>query len=346
MYIKFVFDQNKNFYVYYWLLLITFLVALMIIIGGLTRLTDSGLSITKWDLIVGILPPLSKEKWKIAFSLYMKIPEFKLLNSSMTLEEFKYIYWWEYLHRLLGRLVGLLYIVPLIFFSLKNYIEKKSLYFFYFIFLLIVLQGIIGWYMVKSGLTERTYVSHYRLSLHLTLAFVIYILLFWNCLSYSKINRPVKNNIIPYFLIHFFILLVILQISLGALVSGLDAGQIYNSWPLMDENFFPDDSNIKDLFSFKLFETPSLVQFLHRNLAYFILFFFSTLAYIIFSNKKFVYLRKTTVIISFILIIQVFFGILTVLSGAHILLASMHQISSILLVSMSITLLYKNLRSN
>ena len=173
-------EENKNVSISYWLMLITLLVALMIIVGGLTRLTDSGLSITKWDLISGILPPLSLYEWDKSFSLYKNIPEYKLLNSSMTLEQFKSIYWWEYTHRLLGRIVGLLYLLPLLYFTYKKMIKRSSLISFYLILFLIFFQGFIGWYMVKSGLIERTDVSHYRLSLHLVLAFIIFILLLWN----------------------------------------------------------------------------------------------------------------------------------------------------------------------
>ena len=186
MYINFMTDENKNIYISYWLLLTTFLVALMIIVGGLTRLTNSGLSITKWELFSGILPPLSLNDWKQLFFLYQQIPEYKLVNSSMTLEQFKVIYWWEYIHRLLGRIVGLFYIIPLIYFTYKKKVNKNSLISFYLIFFLIFFQGVIGWYMVKSGLSERTDVSHYRLALHLTLAFVIFILLLWNYLKYKN----------------------------------------------------------------------------------------------------------------------------------------------------------------
>ena len=175
MYISIVIEENKNVYVSYWLLLITFLVALMIVIGGLTRLTDSGLSITKWDLFSGIVPPLYINDWEKLFSLYKEIPEFKLLNSTITLNEFKPIFWWEYIHRLLGRLVGLFYLIPLLLLTFKKKIKKNSLISLYLILLLILFQGFIGWYMVKSGLTERTDVSHYRLSLHLTLAFIFFI---------------------------------------------------------------------------------------------------------------------------------------------------------------------------
>ena len=162
MYITSMFNKNKNLYVANWILLTTLLVAIMIIVGGLTRLTDSGLSITKWDLFSGILPPLNTRDWENYFSLYKQIPEYKLLNFSMTLEEFKIIYWWEFSHRLLGRIVGILYIIPLVYFTISKTISRKSLISLYFIFFLILLQGTIGWYMVKSGLTENTDVSHYR----------------------------------------------------------------------------------------------------------------------------------------------------------------------------------------
>ena len=204
--------DNKNIYVISWLLLITFLVALMIILGGLTRLTDSGLSITKWDLILGILPPLSFSEWEESFSLYKKIPEFKIVNKDMTLEEFKTIFWWEYIHRLFGRIIGLAYIIPLLYFTVMKKIDKNMLIPLYVIFFLICLQGFVGWYMVASGLTERTDVSHYRLSLHLTLAFVIYILLLWNFLKYKYQNRYISyNKITKYIPISF--LAIILKIK-------------------------------------------------------------------------------------------------------------------------------------
>ena len=346
MYINFMIGQNKNIYVSYWLLLITFLVALMIIVGGLTRLTDSGLSITRWEIISGILPPLSLNGWEKSFTLYKQIPEYKLLNSSMTLEQFKSIYWWEYTHRLLGRIVGLFYLIPLFYFTFKKMIKKKSLISLYIILILIFFQGFIGWYMVKSGLTERTDVSHYRLALHLTLAFIIFILLLWNYLKYKNQKIFIHNKKLPSYLPISFIFCMLVQICVGAFVSGLDAGQIYQSWPLMNQSYFPDDVNIKDLFSMKAFETPSIVQFIHRNIAYFIILLFSFIATIIYRNKDFVYLRSAVLLVFVFLFLQTFLGILTVLSGAQIILASMHQIGSILLITTSLILVFKNSRIN
>ena len=335
-------EENKNIYISYWLLLITFLVSLMIIIGGLTRLTDSGLSITKWNLISGILPPFSLDNWKKLFQLYKEIPEYKLLNSSMTLDQFKVIYWWEYSHRLLGRIVGLFYLIPLVYFAYKKMIKRNSLISFYLILFLIFFQGFIGWYMVKSGLTERTNVSHYRLGLHLILAFIIFILLLWNYLNYKDQQNFVHKKRLPSYLLIFFMFCLLVQICVGAFVSGLDAGQIYQSWPLMNQRYFPDDSSLKDLFSIKAFETPSIVQFIHRNMAYFIFILFIFIATIVYRDENFAYLRNTTLLVSIFLFLQTFLGILTVLSGVQIILASMHQIGSIFLITTSLILVFKN----
>ena len=342
MYIKTMVEENKNLYISYWLLLITLLVALIIIVGGFTRLTDSGLSITKWDLFVGIIPPLSPDRWEELFSLYKKIPEYKLLNSTMTLNEFKVIFWWEYIHRLLGRIIGLAYILPLLYFTFKKMINKRLLIYLYLIFFLILIQGFVGWYMVKSGLTDRTDVSHYRLSIHLVIAFIIFISLLWNFLRFKK-NQLIKSpKNIPFNLPIIFTFLILLQIMTGAFVSGLDAGQIYQTWPLMNQNYFPDDSNLIDLTSFKLFETPSLVQFIHRNLAYITLGFFFIILIVVFKNKDFIYFRKISLYIFAALLFQIFLGILTIISGAQILLASMHQIGSIILITTSLILVFKN----
>ena len=339
-------EENKKNYVSYWLFSIILLICLMIVVGGLTRLTDSGLSITRWDLISGILPPLSLQQWNETFSLYKQIPEFKLLNSDMSLSQFKVIFWWEYIHRLLGRVIGLAFLIPLILFSFKKSFDKKNLYYLYFIFFLICFQGFIGWYMVKSGLVENTDVSHYRLSLHLTMAFIILILLIWNLLTIMNLRAISSVKKIPYKLLEIFVFLILLQISVGALVSGLDAGTIYQSWPLMNENYFPDDSKYMDLLLLSSFETPSLVQFLHRNLAYLIIILSSFLAYIIYKNNEFQHLKKIFIIVLAALFFQIFLGILTILSGAQILLASMHQIGSIFLVSSSIILIFKNYKTN
>ena len=338
--------KNLNLLISYWLLITTLLVALIIVVGGLTRLTDSGLSITRWDLFSGILPPLTQTDWENYFELYKKIPEFQLINFNMTLEQFKVIFLWEYAHRLLGRVLGLFYFIPLIIFSFFKDLNKKHIFNYYLILLLILLQGFIGWYMVRSGLSERTDVSHYRLSVHLTLAFVIFIFLFWNYLKLTKERTAINVDKFTSCLIKLFFLLIIFQISLGALVSGLDAGKIYNTWPLMNDVFFPDDSLYEDLFKFSILENPSLLQFLHRTTAYVIFFIFTLITILIFKNKNLIYLRKISIIILVFIIFQIFLGVLTILSGAEIFLASMHQIGSIILVSSVLILVFESSKIN
>jgi len=324
-----------------WLILMFWIISLMIIVGGLTRLTDSGLSITKWQLFSGFFPPLSHNDWIIYFNLYKEIPEFKLQNFNMTMEEFKIIFWWEWAHRFLGRLIGIGFLIPLLYFSLK--IKISQLLNFYLIFLLICFQGFIGWYMVSSGLVERVDVSHFRLSIHLLLAFLILSLIFWNYLKITK-NNDILNKINP--IIPFsFLILIFIQIVIGAFVSGMDAGKIYNSWPLMGNSYFPNDNNFLNLFKISVFNEPSLVQFIHRNLAYVIGLFYLYIFYNIYKNKKYD-LYKTVNILGIFIFLQIILGIFTIIFGAQIFIASMHQISSIFLVSTSIYFFFLNTKTN
>ena len=326
----------KN-YISFWLASMFWIISIMIIVGGLTRLTDSGLSITEWQLFSGFLPPLSNEDWIKYFELYKKIPEFTEQNYLMTMNEFKVIFWWEWAHRFLGRLIGIFFLLPLLFFTFKLGIKK--LYNLYLIFILICFQGFIGWYMVSSGLVDRVDVSHFRLSIHLIIAFFILSLILWNYLSLTiKQNTYIKLN---YYIPLFFLFFIFCQIIIGAFVSGMDAGQIYNSWPLMGSSYFPDDNNFINLFKISAFSDPSLVQFMHRNLAYLILLFYLLMLIKIYRNNlKNLFLSIK--IVGFFLFIQILLGIFTLVYGAQIILASMHQISSIFLVSSSVYLLYLN----
>ena len=335
--------ENKQLksYISFWLASMFWIISIMIIVGGLTRLTDSGLSITEWQLFSGFLPPINEIQWLKYFDLYKKIPEFQLQNYSMTLQEFKIIFWWEWIHRFLGRLIGILFLIPLIYFTFK--LDFKTLKNLFFIFILICFQGFIGWYMVSSGLVDRVDVSHFRLSVHLVIAFLIISLIFWNYLRLQNFifSKNRLNKLIPL----TFLILIFVQITIGAFVSGMDAGKIYNSWPLMNTSYFPNDSNFIDLFSLAALSDPSLVQFMHRNLAYFILFSYLIILYLIYKNKlsNFFFIIK---IIGFLLIVQIILGIFTLLNGAQIFLASMHQISSIFLVTSTIYFLYLNNNSN
>ena len=324
-----------------WLLFMFLIISIMIIVGGLTRLTDSGLSITQWQLFSGFLPPLNNSDWIMYFDLYKEIPEFKLQNYDMTMQEFKVIFWWEWAHRFLGRLIGISFLIPLIYFSFK--LKFSKLISLYVIFLLICFQGFIGWYMVSSGLVDRVDVSHFRLSVHLLFAFLILSLIFWNFLK-TKIKLNNQNTINIFFPLTFLALIYI-QISIGAFVSGMDAGKIYNSWPLMGNTFFPDDNNFINLFKISAFSDPSLVQFIHRNLAYVIGLFYLCIFFNIYKNKI-TNLYKSINALGFFIILQIVLGIFTLLYGAQIIIASMHQISSIFLVSSCIYFLFINTKSN
>ena len=324
-----------------WLISMFIIISIMIVVGGLTRLTDSGLSITEWQLFSGLLPPLNQNDWILYFNLYKEIPEFKLQNFNMTLQEFKVIFWWEWAHRFLGRLIGLCYLIPLIYFSFKVKISK--ILDLYFIFFLICFQGFIGWYMVSSGLVDRVDVSHFRLSIHLLIAFLILSLIFWNYLKYQnyKYISGGINSIIPF----IFLVLILTQIVIGAFVSGMDAGKIYNSWPLMGGTYFPNDNKIENLFKLSAFSDPSLVQFIHRNLAYVIGFFYLLIFFKVYKNKinK---LYKSFNVLGFFIILQIILGIFTIILGAQIYIAAAHQVSSIFLVTSSIYFFFINTRIN
>ena len=320
-----------------WLMIMFWIISIMIVVGGLTRLTDSGLSITQWQLFSGFLPPLNKHDWNHYFDLYKQIPKFKLENYMMTLNEFKIIFWWEWIHRFLGRLIGIGFFIPLLYFSIKvGFSKLKNLY---FIFFLICFQGFIGWYMVSSGLVDRVDVSHFRLSLHLIVAFIILSMILWNYLKLriSNTNMNTINSNIPF----IFLFLIFFQIVIGAFVSGMDAGKIYNSWPLMGSSYFPDDNKFFNLFKLSALSDPSLVQFLHRNLAYLItIFYFYMLVKV--YRKKIKHLYFSVNILGILILIQIVLGIFTLLYGAEILISSMHQISSIFLVSSCIYFCYLN----
>ena len=324
-----------------WLITMFWIISIMIVVGGLTRLTDSGLSITRWQLFSGFLPPLNHNDWILYFDLYKEIPEYKLQNFNMSMQEFKVIFWWEWAHRFLGRLIGLGFLIPLIYFSFK--IKITRLFNLYLIFFLICVQGFIGWYMVSSGLIGRIDVSHFRLSIHLSLAFLILSLIFWN---YLKLNIAPNisnklNSIIPF----SFLVLIFIQIIIGAFVSGMDAGKIYNSWPFMGNTYFPNDNNFNNLFKLSAFNDPSLVQFMHRNLAYLIGLSYMLIFYKIYKQKIYS-LYKSINLVGFFIILQIILGILTIIYGAKIYIASMHQISSIFLVSSCIYFIYKNTKFN
>jgi len=326
----------------YWLFSLLFILFIIVLLGGLTRLTDSGLSITRWEVITGILPPFTLEGWNKAFDLYKEIPQYRLINQNITLEEFKIIYYWEYFHRLLGRIFGLIFLIPFLYFLFKKVFSKEFNFKLLILFILILLQGYIGWYMVQSGLVKNTTVSHFRLAIHLNIAFILFISIFWYFLNIVKSSKKYFfsfNN--ENFFIKLFVILLFFQVTLGAFTSGLDAGQIYQTWPSMNNKFFPDDFELNNILSKDIFYEPSLVQFLHRNMAYILLIYvFGISAHVLLNKKKYLYKSLSFVLI--MIFIQILLGIFTLISGLNIFLASLHQLSTGILLISSVIFSYNS----
>ena len=317
-----------------WLSICCFMVILMIAIGGYTRLTESGLSITEWKPITGIIPPLNSEEWLIEFSKYQTSPEYLQHNSTISLSNFKYIYIVEYIHRLAGRITCLIYLLPLIYFFYHNKLYKKDLKVYCAILLLFVIQGTMGWYMVKSGLLSTPAVGHFRLAIHLCLAIGIYALLFWQLMK-TKVDILLisnKNNLKNIkFTCIFSLVLLSLQIFIGALVAGLKAGLVYNSFPLMGNSFVPLEV---DYFipTIQSFNDPVFVQFLHRISAYLLTITIAIFIFMLVWTKN-IRLKKIALVTSLALILQILVGILIIIHSVPIILAIFHQVLAVVLLS-------------
>lgn len=251
-----------------WLFVVLVVLFALVLVGGATRLTDSGLSITQWKPIHGIIPPLSDAEWQEEFRLYQQIPEYKLVNAGMSIEAFKQIFWWEWGHRVLARSIGVIFAVPLAFFWITGRIERRLRWPLAGILALGGLQGFIGWWMVSSGLTERTDVSQYRLATHLTMACLIFASVTWIWRAITPHSGVAQVNTASKRWAVAVALLVLFQIYLGALVAGLDAGMAYNTWPLMDGRMVPEGLGVIDPLWRNLFENAKTVQFVHRMNAY------------------------------------------------------------------------------
>lgn len=326
--------SNRNKYVSIWLLAMCVAITCMIFIGGLTRLTDSGLSITEWNPVSGILPPFDLQSWEAEFDKYKQSPEYIKYNSGMSLEEFKSIYLLEFYHRIAGRVTSLLYLIPLIFFISIGRINRKDMGIYILALILLVCQGVMGWYMVKSGLISDPHVSHYRLAAHFMLAIFLYIIVFWQLMKNSFDSILLPSNISVFyqkFWCFFSIFLLLAQMVFGAFVAGLDAGLVYNSFPLMGDSFIPHEVLNLD-FSFSSFSEPVFVQFSHRILAY-ILFIVITI--FCFSSLRLKNNRFSTSIFYVViaLLIQMLAGIVTVLYMVPIPIALLHQLGAVLLLS-------------
>ena len=323
--------KSENFQISLWLVSLMSIILLMIIVGGLTRLTESGLSMVDWRLFMGTIPPLSHGDWLKVFEDYKQYPEYQIKNINMTLSEFKYIFWWEYGHRVLGRLIGIIFIIPFIYFALKKYFSNEELYSYSFLLFLGGAQGIIGWWMVKSGLDVNPYVSHLRLAIHLIIAQIILSLIAYLFLKRLDIGIY-KNNFSSHktFFI-FFNIIIFFTVIYGAFMAGLDAGKSFNTWPKMGDNYIPENLIFIEDRLFGFFDNSVFIHFFHRALAY---LSFLTILYMCFKHFKGIenkYQKIHFLIVLFLVLIQLFIGVFVVLSNVQVSLGSIHQIIGTLL---------------
>ncbi len=322
-------DRSRNrALVRVWLMVVAAMIVAMVVVGGATRLTHSGLSITEWQPIHGVVPPLNQAEWQEEFAKYQQIPEYKLLNTDMTLAQFKGIFWWEWAHRLLGRLIGVVVLVPLIGLWASGRIESALKPKLVAIFLLGGLQGAVGWWMVASGLTERTDVSQYRLATHLTLACAILAYVVWVArgLKPARIAESVPAGVRGVAVL--VVALAFVQIFLGGLVAGLDAGFTLNTWPLMDGNLVPSGLFAQSPAWINVFENVTTVQFDHRLGAY--LLFALTLGHAVQARRT--SLAGSAWLLFALVTVQVGLGIATLVTVVPLPLALLHQLGAVVVL--------------
>jgi heme a synthase len=309
-----------------WLYAMAFLVFCMVIVGGATRLTDSGLSITEWRPLLGAIPPLNEADWQAAFEKYKLIPEYQIQNRGMPLSEFKFIYWWEWAHRFLGRFIGLAFALPLIFFTLTRRVDRVLWPRLLALFILGGLQGALGWYMVASGLVDRVDVSQYRLAAHLTLAALIFAAIMWVAKGVGR-KRQHPSSSDDWFAI-LLVALILLQIAAGGFVAGLDAGQGYATWPKMDGQWIPSGLWVMAPGWKNIFENAMAVQFNHRVLAYVLL-----LASIIHVWRSF---TLPAMFLANAVFAQACLGVLTLLLHVPLAMALIHQGGAMIVLALAL----------
>ena len=326
--------KKDNKTVIYWLLTGCILIFIMVVVGGITRLTHSGLSISNYKLISGTIPPMNETEWNEAFELYKQYPEYQKLNNHFGLEDFKDIYFWEWLHRVIGRFIGLVFIIPFLYFLIRKQLSKPTIKKSIILLTLGGFQGFLGWYMVKSGLVDNPDVSHYRLAAHLTTAFITCAYTFWVALDLmfpkqKEINKSFRN------LVRFGLGLLLLQIIYGAFVAGLDAGFIHNHWPMMNEGKFMHETvYIEQNPLYKNFiEGKSGVQFVHRILAYFVV----AAIFIIWNKSKKLsltnYQQRGVNLLLIMVGVQFLLGVLTIILQVPVWLGVAHQVGAFVLLS-------------
>ncbi|MER2997912.1 COX15/CtaA family protein [Pontibacter populi] len=333
-------QQTKyNPAIVWWLMSGVFLILAMVVIGGITRLTGSGLSIVEWNVISGTLPPLNEQAWLVAFEKYKQFPEFQKLNYSMNLAGFKNIFWWEYLHRLLGRVIGLVFIVPFLYFFAKKQLPAWLFKRLLFILLLGMAQGLMGWIMVKSGLSENPHVSHYRLAAHLLLALALIGVILWTIADLTMAKRRyVPGNLV--IVSKVVLAAILIQIVLGAFVAGLKAGFSFNTYPLMEGEFFPGYL-AGELTLFNFLDNGVTVQFIHRWVAIVVLlivawFWFRSKAVKLNDTSK-----QLTKLLFITFLVQTGLGIATLVLAVPVSLGVLHQVVAVVLFAVAVLLVHQ-----
>lgn len=325
-----------------WLLVIIGLIFAMVMLGGATRLTNSGLSITEWKPILGAIPPLTDADWLDAFDKYKKIPEYKLENEGMSLSEFKYIYWWEWSHRFLGRFVGIVFFIPMLFFWIGGHLNRPLKFKLMVLFILGGLQGALGWYMVQSGLVKRVDVSQYRLAAHLGLAVFLIGAVYWVYLDLLKrLGQSITARLLRVKLWGTVLVAAIFsQILLGALVAGIHAGKSHNTWPLMDGKIIPDGLAAMSPWYLNFFENVLTVQFDHRMLGYLIFVLVIVQIYLVASRMGEGRHLSSIVLLFLAVVGQIVLGVWTLLTLVPLSLGLYHQAGAVIVLLISLTHLH------
>ena len=327
-------NEDLNLYhrqIAIWLLICAGVIFGMILLGGVTRLTNSGLSMVEWKPLVGIIPPLSQADWQELFLKYQQFPEYQKINIGMTLDEFKPIFMYEYLHRVLGRLIGVIFIIPFVYFYVTKKLSQQLSIRLTIMLILGGCQGLLGWYMVKSGLVDNPHVSQYRLTAHLGLAVLIYAFIVWTALDLLNIKTKQPPNLaLPSIMITGLIFVMILS---GGLVAGTRAGYAYSTWPLMGDSFVPAGLYAMQPAWLSAFEDITTIQFNHRILAYIIALFILGFVIKAFNSKVSGKLRIAVISLLVLLVIQISLGISTLIFYVPISVAAAHQVGAVALLT-------------